>query len=278
MHRLAIGTAQWGLDYGATNPDGRVSDSTLRDLIQTLSAAGIHELDTAPGYGDSEQRIGTLQIAQFEVQTKVTGKGKTAEEVMDSINQSVSRLNRTHLDSVLVHDWFELSDHERRQVSNSLTLAVDSGLARKVGISAYTLEDIKSAQLIIPNLKRAQIPLNILDQRFIHSGENFPDIEFQARSIFLQGLLVSHDHMNQQPDLKAVASRASDLEIPLLELALLFIHQLNWLDLILVAPTSSHELHQILDALNRVESMPEINFEALASEDMSLIDPRTWNQ
>jgi aryl-alcohol dehydrogenase-like predicted oxidoreductase len=278
MHRLAIGTAQWGLDYGATNPDGRVSDSTLRDLIQTLSAAGIHELDTAPGYGDSEQRIGTLQIAQFEVQTKVTGKGKTAEEVMDSINQSVSRLNRTHLDSVLVHDWFELSDHERRQVSNSLTLAVDSGLARKVGISAYTLEDIKSAQLIIPNLKRAQIPLNILDQRFIHSGENFPDIEFQARSIFLQGLLLSHDHMNQHPDLKAVASRASDLEIPLLELALLFIHQLNWLDLILVAPTSSHELHQILDALNRVESMPEINFEALASEDMSLIDPRTWNQ
>lgn len=216
MHRLAIGTAQWGLDYGATNPDGRVSDSTLRDLIQTLSAAGIHELDTAPGYGDSEQRIGTLQIAQFEVQTKVTGKGKTAEEVMDSINQSVSRLNRTHLDSVLVHDWFELSDHERRQVSNSLTLAVDSGLARKVGISAYTLEDIKSAQLIIPNLKRAQIPLNILDQRFIHSGENFPDIEFQARSIFLQGLLLSHDHMNQHPDLKAVASRASDLEIPLL--------------------------------------------------------------
>ncbi len=278
MHRLAIGTAQWGLDYGATNPDGRVSDSTLRDLIQTLSAAGIHELDTAPGYGDSEQRIGTLQIAQFEVQTKVTGKGKTAEEVMDSINQSVSRLNRTHLDSVLVHDWFELSDHERRQVSNSLTLAVDSGLARKVGISAYTLEDIKSAQLIIPNLKRAQIPLNILDQRFIHSGENFPDIEFQARSIFLQGLLLSHDHMNQHPDLKAVASRASDLEIPLLELALLFIHQLNWLDLILVVPTSSHELHQILDALNRVESMPEINFEALASEDMSLIDPRTWNQ
>ena len=278
MHRLAIGTAQWGLDYGATNPDGRVSDSTLRDLIQTLSAAGIHELDTAPGYGDSEQRIGTLQIAQFEVQTKVTGKGKTAEEGMDSINQSVSRLNRTHLDSVLVHDWFELSDHERRQVSNSLTLAVDSGLARKVGISAYTLEDIKSAQLIIPNLKRAQIPLNILDQRFIHSGENFPDIEFQARSIFLQGLLLSHDHMNQHPDLKAVASRASDLEIPLLELALLFIHQLNWLDLILVAPTSSHELHQILDALNRVESMPEINFEALASEDMSLIDPRTWNQ
>ncbi|MGB4324333.1 MAG: aldo/keto reductase [Candidatus Nanopelagicales bacterium] len=278
MHRLAIGTAQWGLDYGATNPDGRVSDSTLRYLIQTLSAAGIHELDTAAGYGDSEQRIGTLQIAQFEVQTKVTGKGKTAEEVMDSINQSVSRLNRTHLDSVLVHDWFELSDHERRQVSNSLTLAVDSGLARKVGISAYTLEDIKSAQLIIPNLKRAQIPLNILDQRFIHSGENFPDIEFQARSIFLQGLLLSHDHMNQHPDLKAVASRASDLEIPLLELALLFIHQLNWLDLILVAPTSSHELHQILDALNRVESMPEINFEALASEDMSLIDPRTWNQ
>lgn len=278
MHRLAIGTAQWGLDYGATNPDGRVSDSTLRDLIQTLSAAGIHELDTAPGYGDSEQRIGTLQIAQFEVQTKVTGKGKTAEEVMDSINQSVSRLNRTHLDSVLVHDWFELSDHERRQVSNSLTLAVDSGLARKVGISAYTLEDIKSAQLIIPNLKRAQIPLNILDQRFIHSGENFPDIEFQARSIFLQGLLVSHDHINQHPDLKAVASRASDLEIPLLELAMLFIHQLNWLDSILVAPTSSQELHQILDALNRVESMPEINFEALASEDMSLIDPRTWNQ
>jgi len=151
-------------------------------------------------------------------------------------------------------------------------------LARKVGISAYTFEDIKSAQLIIPNLKRAQIPLNILDQRFIHSGENFPDIEFQARSIFLQGLLLSHDHMNQHPDLKAVASRAADIEVSLLELALLFIHQLNWLDLILVAPTSSHELHQILDALNRVESMPEINFEALASEDMSLIDPRTWNQ
>ena len=51
MQTLLLGTAQWGLDYGATNADGRIAGSALAALIATATECGITYLDTAAAYG-----------------------------------------------------------------------------------------------------------------------------------------------------------------------------------------------------------------------------------
>jgi len=278
MQHLAIGTAQWGLDYGATNAHGRISDSNLDQLIQALLAAGVTELDTAPGYGDSELRIGARGLTDLAVQTKVSAKGRSTREILSYVVQSVQRLGRTQVDSLLVHDWFELTMQEREHTADALGEALASGMTLKVGISAYSAEDIESALSTIPQLKRVQIPLNILDQRFIRVGESYTDIEFQARSIFLQGLLLSPKHMEHNPELEAVAQRAQSMGLSLLDFAMYFISHQDWLHSILIAPTSSHELNEILQSIEQVKGIPETTLDEFASQDLSLIDPRTWNQ
>ncbi len=56
--RLALGTVQFGLDYGISNHDGQVSDEELDAIIALARQAGIDTLDTAQAYGNAEQRLG----------------------------------------------------------------------------------------------------------------------------------------------------------------------------------------------------------------------------
>ena len=45
--KLAIGTAQWGLDYGVTNKSGRLGDAVISTLLDSMRANAIVHLDTA---------------------------------------------------------------------------------------------------------------------------------------------------------------------------------------------------------------------------------------
>ncbi len=79
--RLAIGTAQWGLDYGATNTSGRLSENVIEELLQSMREHRITHLDTAASYGDSEVRIGNLDTTGIHIQTKLSAKGSSRDEL-----------------------------------------------------------------------------------------------------------------------------------------------------------------------------------------------------
>ncbi|MGB4690117.1 MAG: hypothetical protein WBH16_07915 [Candidatus Nanopelagicales bacterium] len=67
----------------------------------------------------------------------------------------------------------------------------------------------------------AQIPINALDQKFAGAANSFPQIAFQARSIFLQGLLLSDS--SALPDLVAFHQSAAEIDTDPLTLSLGFI-------------------------------------------------------
>ena len=56
--RLAIGTVQFGLDYGIANAVGRVTSSEARAIIRQAELNGLDTLDTAIAYGGSEDTLG----------------------------------------------------------------------------------------------------------------------------------------------------------------------------------------------------------------------------
>ena len=67
------------------------------------------------------------------------------------------------------------------------------GLVEKIGLSAYTPEEIAKASTLI-DLDIVQVPFNIIDRRLLETGwlNRLHDsgVEIHARSIFLQGLLL----------------------------------------------------------------------------------------
>ena len=77
--KLALGSANFGLDYGLANKSGKVSVNDLADILFFAQEAGIDVVDTAQAYGDSEARIGSLcDDALFNIVTKI-GVGSEKE-------------------------------------------------------------------------------------------------------------------------------------------------------------------------------------------------------
>ena len=271
--KLAIGTAQWGSDYGATNKTGRLGDSVISALLGSMRANAIIHLDTAASYGDAESRVGNLDTTGIHIQTKLSAKGRTCEELRTQLHESLTGLKTESVDSLLIHDWFALDQNAIESVSQFFELATNEGLTHHVGISAYNLSDLDRAKHTLAIWDTAQIPINALDQRFVNASEIFPGIAFQARSIFLQGLLLASNPVHA--DVIRFHDFSRSLGVDPLTLSLQFIKEQSWLDSVIIAPTSLNEFDQILNAMN--SQIPDINFYACVSLDAKLLDPRSWN-
>ena len=69
--KLALGTVQFGLDYGVANTVGRVSAETAGALLRRAQIYGMDTLDTAIAYGDSESVLGGLGVRGWKVVSKL---------------------------------------------------------------------------------------------------------------------------------------------------------------------------------------------------------------
>ena len=76
VNELSLGTAQWGMDYGITNLDGKVLESEVSHILSTAFSHGYHWLDTAQGYGDAEKVIGKLNMGRFKIINKIDSQQK----------------------------------------------------------------------------------------------------------------------------------------------------------------------------------------------------------
>ena len=55
---MSLGTVQLGMNYGIANNAGKPSEETAFAILRTALEKGVTSLDTARGYGDSEEVIG----------------------------------------------------------------------------------------------------------------------------------------------------------------------------------------------------------------------------
>jgi aryl-alcohol dehydrogenase-like predicted oxidoreductase len=201
--RLAIGTAQLGMDYGVASLAGQMSVEGARRMLIYAQNQGIDTLDTAISYGSSEKRLGEIGLDGWNVVTKLPGVPATIRPegvrgwVQTTITQSLERLNVDKLFSLLLHkpsDLFEI--HGQALLDHLLTLKAQ-GQIEKIGISVYSPSELENLIDRFP-LDLVQLPLNIFDQRFADSGWltalERKGVEIHSRSAFLQGLLLMPAH------------------------------------------------------------------------------------
>lgn len=279
MPRLVIGTAQWGSDYGVTNHSGQLSDATVAQILDGMNKSLIQDLDTAAAYGNAESRIAQLVPSSVRIQTKISGKDPGTQSIIERLSESLTLLNRSFVHSVLIHDWCTLTSVERDSAVRQLEQAQAENLTHKIGISIYEVNELIPASQLFQGQFVSQIPINILDQRFVHEHQNYPLVEFQARSIFLQGLLLDRTgNFSQHPDLMLAKTFCKENGISPLQAILIFISQQDWLESVVIAPTALTELQEIQQVWEKIPTMGlALHFENLQSHDDHLIDPRTWN-
>ncbi len=149
---LGLGTVKFGRNTGVKYPRGfeLPSDREVSALLDEARRAGINLLDTAPAYGDSEQRLGRLLPGrdQWLLSTKVgetyaAGRSRfdfSAAHTRVSIEQSLRRLRTDRLDLVLIHsDGNDLDILDRSDCLETLERLRDRGLLRATGMSSKTV-------------------------------------------------------------------------------------------------------------------------------------------
>lgn len=284
--KLALGTVQFGLNYGIANSTGRISDVEARAILFQASQYGFDTLDTAIAYGDSERILGGLGIDRWRVVTKLPAVpascGDVVSWVQHEIRQSMERLRVGQLHGVLLHRPRQLLQSNGDDLYNGLQSLKDQGLTRKIGVSVYEPHELDQL-LNSYDLDLVQAPLNIMDRRLVDSGWakqlKEANIELHTRSAFLQGLLLMPAHerplkFNRWADVWAVWDDwLLETSLTPLEACLRYLNSLHEIDRVVVGVDTENHLSQIVKASQGyLESMP--NFRDPL--DARLINPAAW--
>ena len=288
MNKIALGTAQFGKNYGISNKIGQVSFENAKKILKFAKNIDIDLIDTAISYGNSEKIIGNVGIRDFKIVTKLPAPSVDVVDIQkwvnEQINFSLKKLGIKSLYGLLVHNSESLIGSSGEKILKSLEKLKSEKIIKKVGISIYEPSELdKMQELFKPDI--IQIPLNIFDQRFLSSGwltKLFKsDIEIHSRSIFLQGLLL----MSQQERFykfnkwdgmwKVWHEWLSDNRITALEATTRFAFSLKEISKVIVGVETKEQLEKIMLASNG--KLPSIPAE-LSINDINLLNPSNWKK
>lgn len=276
--RWVLGTAQLGCDYGITNFSGRVDDYELVNLMETAIELGVTALDTSPLYGDAEKRLRPWAHL-FNVTTKVNIKAP--EYIRLSLVKSLADMNLSQVETCLVHDWPNTDSTTAAHGVRVLEQIREEGLAVSVGVSCYTEEDLAHAADQFHKLDVVQIPINVVDQRFVSSSlaqELYArGTRFQARSILLQGLLAEwRPYTTTHQDLQRFHAYCENARVDPKIVALSFVAAVEFVSDMIIGVARSSQLRDLVEVFLDSEIPEHSMLTHLESSDPDLIDPRRW--
>ena len=195
--KLALGTVQFGMNYGLANTSGRIIKDEAGVVLRCASEVGLDTLDTAIAYGDSELVLGALGVGSWKVITKLPAVPSECSEVQKWVEGqvlgSLNRLGVERLEGLLLHRPAQLLEDVGPALQAALVSLKSEGLVNKIGVSVYGPAEL---DLLFHEgiFDLVQAPLNILDRRLVDSGWGNrlkqAGVEVHTRSTFLQGLLL----------------------------------------------------------------------------------------
>ncbi|MUG97027.1 aryl-alcohol dehydrogenase [Scytonema sp. UIC 10036] len=291
--KIGLGTAQFGLNYGISNLLGKTSAEEVEKILEVAIRNGVSFIDTAPGYGTSEEILGKkiLHDSIFQIITK-TPKFSDNSITKDDVEmlektflQSISKLNKASVYGLLVHNADDLLSENGDLLIKKMQELKSQNLVKKIGVSIYNGEQIEKILDSYP-IDLIQVPINVLDQRLLFSGylhklKKF-NIEIHARSIFLQGLLLMNpEHVSSffnsiREHLKIYHEFILSKGITPIQAALNFVTQLTDIDVVLVGINNHQQLKEIFLASTDSCPISSQEFAQFALTDKFILNPGYW--
>lgn len=286
--KLALGTVQFGLDYGVSNTAGQINEAMVGTILSKAKSYGINMLDTAALYGESEAVLGQQDLSGFNIVTKTPrfateqiAEGQ-AEVLAQTFQQSRKKLQQQSLYGLLAHHVDDLLAPGGETLWSAMQNLKESGAVARIGASVYEGHQIDALlERFTPDL--IQLPVNILDQRLVKTGHieklKALGVEVHARSAFLQGLLLmSPEKVSAYFDpichqLRQCKDAATAQGMTPLQAALAYVRDLPGVDQVVVGVTSVEELRQCAEAFAQAE---HFSGEGLACDESAFVNPALW--
>ena len=287
MTKLALGTVQFGMDYGI-NSGIKVEQNEVLKIVNLARKSGITLIDTAQLYGSSEKVLGNVNTVDFDIVTKSRAfeqdiiNENEANLVINDLDHSLKLLKQKSLYAFLVHHGEDLLKPGGEMIFNKLQILKEKGLVKKIGFSAYI--DNQLIKIIDRfDIDIIQLPMNILDNRLINNGLlnklYSRGIEIHTRSVFLQGLLLMD--MDKRPKYfdrwsnlwKFWYEWLADNKLSPLEASIRYMISKPEISRVLVGVDNKDQLKNIINASDgNIPTIPE----ELTTDDPDLLNPGNW--
>lgn len=295
--KLALGTVQFGMDYGiqgGTQP----SKEAVSEMLSIALDKEIDHFDTASAYGNAEEVLGGFREKNPDKGNKMhiisklsprafyeKPKGQWKDIILENINRSLEKLKVSKLEAFLFHNAEYIFDETSVK---ALYSACEENLTSKIGVSIYTPGEAMKA-LEYDEIKAIQIPYNVFDQRldkcgFFEEAEK-KGVEIYARSSLLQGLmLMEPEHLPKRMrfakgHLERYRSICKEYKISPLKAAVGYAGNHPGIDYIVFGVDNKVQLSEYLSM--REERIPEDMVKVLHKEfevvEERLVNPVLWN-
>lgn len=295
VDKLTIGTVNFGIPYGTVPGSGQVPRDEAAAIVETAAQRGVHSFDTAAAYGDAESVLGDClkraRIPRPLVTTKLNplAHGRltdaTASEIRDQVELSRDRLGVAGFETLLVHHVADLLSDNGPALWDLMRRFRDDGLTQQIGVSLYDAEEI-DAVLDRYDPDVMQLPISIADQRLIRSGHAARlaerGVEIHARSIFLQGVLLTApgaiDPIFAETDreIAALDETAKTADVDRLALCLAFVLQVPEVSRVVVGVNSAAQFVDIANAAARNVELDDAAADRCAWPNAWLLNPLNW--
>ena len=285
MSKIILGTVQFGLDYGINNTLGKIPIEEIHQILDFAYSKGILTLDTASGYGDSEEIIGTYLAKnpnkRFEIITKINSSETSLEE---QLKESLRKLKVDKIEVLMLHS-FELYENFKSQITAFCQKNKGKNF-NELGVSVYTNDEIETI-ISDPNINRIQSPFNLLDNE-MKRGEKYAKIKsngkvVDTRSVFLQGLFFKDTNTLPvileplREPLEKLKRIAASESLSIEELAMGYALSMKFIDNVLIGVDSLDQLKKNMNVLSNSiskELVEEIN--SISIENTNLLNPSLW--
>ncbi|MFW1880481.1 aldo/keto reductase [Acinetobacter baumannii] len=304
---MTLGGAQFGLNYGVTNSNGKITKEEANKIIKQAITEGVQYIDTASAYGDSEIIIGEILRGGWKDRVKVITKLDPLNELSNSQNveaikyavqasvfKSCRNLGVPKLDILMLHRANHLVENNKLIYEEIITLK-NNGLIDELGVSVQSAEEMELA-LGFEEITFIQFPFNILDNRWdslierIKLEKSKRKLILHARSVLLQGLLTSQEvnlwekaHIENGEEIYKWLDCQYKIneKMSISDLCISYVNSQAWIDSVVIGVTSYNELLSNLQSVS-MKLLTEKQIELINQNKPTLseksLNPALWSK
>jgi len=286
-NKIILGSANFNQTYGVKK--NIIKKREIKKLFSLASRNKIKTIDTSPLYDQSEKIIGSLNNNRFKIISKIPKiplnikRKNISKWIKTKTMASLNNLKIKKFECLLLHNSDSLLKKNGDEIYRGIKKMKKKKLTNKIGISIY---DYNKLEKILKKFKfdLIQAPFNVLDRRLAEAGwlkklKN-KNIEVHARSVFLQGILLSK--RNQLPKKLKKLNKSwkiwenwlKESKLKPLQVCLSFVFNQHQLDGVIIGYNNNNQLKQTLKLKHKEKNflIPDLNI-----KNKKLIDPRKWH-
>ena len=285
--KLVIGTANFLKKY--TYKDRIVSEKEIIKILNLAYSKKISHLDTAFNYDKFYKLSKKINFKKFKISTKINlstnqvQKKDFPKKIFSLIKQKTKLFKISNFENLFIHNFDELNLSDLLLIKKTFIYLKKTKIIQKIGISIYDKKSINKIKYF-DCVDIIQLPINLIDRKFIKKRTiNFfkkNKIKIQARSIFLQGLLLDNvsnlksNKFKRNLTLIKFDEWVKKNKTTSLKACVAFIKNLNYLDSFVIGVENCSQVREIIHLL---KSKKKYNYpKNIYTSDKKITDPRTW--